>query len=103
MKNKHFLYPIGLVVFFMSTIAYAASQQQAEEALATAEKLLLQSTQADHEWTTVKPLIKQAKKALKSNQFDNAYSFAVKASEQSTLALKQAENEKSTWALNLPN
>jgi|TARA_R110002096_G_scaffold405911_1_gene604055 hypothetical protein len=104
MKKSQLIRTLGLVVFIISSsvLAHGITQSQVEQAIATAEKLLIQSAQVDHQWSTAEPLIKQAKKALQLKQYENAYSFAQKASQQSTLALKQADTEQANWALNLP-
>lgn len=104
MKKTRFIPAISLIIFFISSnvMAHGISQSLAEQAITTAEKLLVQSAKVDHEWSTAKPLIKQAKKALQLKQYENAYSFAKKASQQSTLALEQAETEQTNWSLNLP-
>ena len=84
------------------TYAQAATKSHAEEAISSALVLWDKTKVSGHEWITIKPLITQAKQALKANDFLIAITLAKRASEHSELALVQAEHEKNNWINNLP-
>ncbi|MBL4743351.1 MAG: hypothetical protein JKX87_01725 [Cycloclasticus sp.] len=100
MKIKTILLPL-LLTLICST-AYAQTSSEAEQAIQSADKLWAATITAGHEWNTIKPLVAQAKQALKTNDFSAAITLANRASEQSVLALIQAEHEKTNWVNNLP-
>lgn len=100
MKIKRILIPL-LLTLICST-AYAQTASEAEQAVQLADKFWAETITAGHEWNTIKPFVAQAKQALKTKDFSTAITLANRASEQSKLALIQAEHEKTNWVNNLP-
>ncbi len=101
MKIKN-LTTLILCLYCLAAFALPATQTNAKEAIKSAHTLLDQSKIAGHEWSTAKPLIAQAKQALQLQKYAKAITLAEKASEQSKLALDQAEHEKNNWLNSLP-
>lgn len=102
MKSNYLFILALLTLFSFNVNAHGTSKSQAEQALQTANDLLARTITAGHQWTTLKPLINQSKKALQAKDFDISISLANEAIKQSKLALMQAENEKTNWLHSLP-
>jgi len=102
MKSNYLFILALLTLFSFNVNADGTSKSQAEQAIQTANELLTKTIVAGHEWTTLKPLIDQSKKALEAKDFDTSISLANEAIEQSKLALMQAESEKTNWLHSLP-
>ncbi|PCH83849.1 MAG: hypothetical protein COB26_11715 [Piscirickettsiaceae bacterium] len=100
MKMQSLLLSILLSIFCLT--ANAQTKDEAKRAIDHAQILWDQTIIAGHEWNTIKPLVAQAKQALKSNDFTKALALATQASVQSKHALVQAEHEKTNWVKNLP-
>lgn len=90
-----------LLALPLMSIAADATKVDAENSIQTAMQLWENTRLAGHEWTTIRPLIAQAKQALLTNDFSTATAFAQKASTQSELAITQAEHEKTNWINNV--
>ena len=91
-----------LIFGFFCTLANATTATDAAKSIQLAEDLWDKTKSAGHEWNTIKPLVAQAKQALKSKDFATAIELSNKASQQAELALIQAEHEKTNWLNNLP-
>ncbi|MFT6624727.1 MAG: hypothetical protein ACJAZI_000800 [Cycloclasticus sp.] len=102
MKSNYLFILALLTLLSFNVNAHGTSKSQAEQALQTADDLLAKTITAGHQWTTIKPLIDQSKKALKTKDFGTSISLANEAIEQAKLALMQAENEKTNWLHSLP-
>ena len=100
MKTITLLISILISLFYLT--ANAQTNAEAEQAVKDAQSLQEQTIAVGHEWSTIKPLIAKAKQALKANEYKSAITFAKKASEQSKLALIQAQYEKANWKSSLP-
>lgn len=91
-----------LILSFFSVIVHAQSAAEAKQAVERAQKLWNKTIEVGHEWNTIKPLVAQAKQALRSNDYAKAIALANKGSLQSEQAIIQSEHEKTNWVHNLP-
>jgi len=93
---------LAILLSFLYTSANATSASEASENIQAAEDLWNKTKSAGHEWTTIKPLVAQAKQAFNSKDYAAAVELSSKATKQAELALIQAEHEKTNWLNNLP-
>ncbi|PCI19825.1 MAG: hypothetical protein COB62_05290 [Piscirickettsiaceae bacterium] len=99
---KPYYLVLCLLVLPLFAIANEPTKQQALASINEAQQLWSQSKTAGHEWSTIKPLVAQAKQAIDSTNYESAIELAKKASAQAKLALAQAEYEQTNWLKNLP-
>jgi len=98
--NIKYLFALLLSLYCISVSAQSSTQ--AEAAIHSAHELWDKTKVAGHEWNTIKPLIAQAKQALKAKDYATAINLAEQASAHSKQALIQAEHEKTNWVNSLP-
>jgi len=100
--NIKYLFALLLSLYCISASAQPSTQSEAKAAIHGASNLWAQAKSAGHEWSTIKPLIAQAKKALEAKEYATAVHLAEQASAHSQQALIQAEHEKTNWVNSLP-
>jgi len=76
-----------------STPSQTHTKNDALSAIAAAEHETARARKVGYEWRDTGKLIKKAKEALKKEQYDKAIKLANKAKRQSTLAIRQQQEQ----------
>lgn len=90
----------AVVCIVFSTFSIASTEF--DTAWQEADKLRLESAAVNHEWTTAKKLLKNAKEAQTKGETDKAMKLVAKAKQQSLNALAQYDREKTAWKSRVP-
>ncbi|MGB9114544.1 hypothetical protein [Bradyrhizobium sp.] len=85
----------GLVV--LSLPALAATQAEAEAAVAAAEAVESGAIAAKAAWTTTEANLTKARKALAASKWDEAKAAADEAATLAKLSIEQANEQKTVW------
>ncbi len=81
---------------FLQACANTPPVSDAKAAISAAEQETLQARKVNNEWRDTGKIIKKAKKAMKKGEIETAIKLANKARRQSSNALKQYAEQKSS-------
>ncbi len=96
---------LASLMLAVSTSAFAASKAQAQKAIDEAVAATDEAKALGNEWRDIrwkkskKPILSQAKDAMKKGQYNKAYRLAMEAKKQGEIAQQQAKDEKDAGPL----
>ncbi len=88
---------IALMVMLLPTLANSTDTQRFDAVYAAATAARKHAAALGHEWRDTRKLLKKAKAAAKSGDFETAVQLAEQARFQSERAVEQAEEQAKIW------
>lgn len=93
---------LAVTLLLTSATVAAATKEEAEAACDAADAARKQAAGVGMEWRDTRKMIKSAKQAIESGDYETASQQCAKAKYQGEAGVKQAEIEKSTWMSRVP-
>ncbi len=87
----------------LQTAVRGLNKQTVHAAIEQAEAVRLQANNLGSEWTTIEPLLADARKASAQGDFTKAMTLTKEAKIHAELAIKQAEYEQRHWQQRVPH
>jgi len=87
----------------LQTVVSEPDKQTVQAAIELAEAFRSQANNLGSEWTTIEPLLADARKVSALGDFTKAITLANEAKTHAELAIKQAEYERRHWQKRVPH
>jgi hypothetical protein len=85
------------LLILASSAAYAATQQDAEAALARAKQVEAEAGKLGNRWVPAEAMLKSAEKSIEDQDWDKAVAAATEAQALAERAIAQSKEQESAW------
>jgi hypothetical protein len=85
------------LLILASSAAYAATQQDAETALARAKQAEAEAGKLGNRWVPAEAMVKSAEKSIEDQDWDKAVAAATEAQALAERAIAQSKEQESAW------